>query len=152
MKPGKIARLVCMAAATALASCSKPQATYSVVERSASDIAADLASGKVTSEALVTAYEDRIKAEDGKLKAVLALSPKAIEAARESDARRKAGKPLSPLDGVPILIKDNIDFAGMPTTAGSLALKDNVPAKNAPMVQRLVDGGVVILGKANLSE
>src|SRR5207253_8748989 len=116
------------------------------------DISADLAGGKVTSETLVSAYEARIKAGDGKLKSVLALNPKAIEAARASDARRKAGKPLGPLDGVPILIKDNIDLAGMPTTAGSLALKDNVPAKNAPMVQHLVDGGVVILGKANLSE
>src|SRR4051794_9016458 len=108
MKARVIARLACVVAVATVASCSKPQETYSVVERSATDISADLASGKVTSETLVSAYEARIKTEDTKLKSVLALNPQAIEAARASDARRKAGKPLSPLDGVPILIKDNI--------------------------------------------
>src|SRR5690349_15608082 len=105
----KARAIICVALTLAVASCSKPQETYSVVERSANDISADLASGKVTSEALVNAYEARIKTEDVKLKSVLALNPKALEDARASDARRKAGKPLSPLDGVPILIKDNID-------------------------------------------
>ena len=59
---------------------------------------------------------------------------------------------MGPLDGMPILIKDNIDLEGMPTTAGSLALKDNLPPKDSPMVKRLRDAGMVILGKANLSE
>ena len=132
-----------------LAACSKP---YDVVEKSVAQVDADLASGKVTSEALTQAYIDRIKKEDTQIKSVLALNPKALEMARASDARRKAGKTLGPLDGVPILLKDNIDFAGMPTTAGSLALKDNIPAQDAPMTHRLIEAGAVILGKTNLSE
>ncbi len=133
----------------ALAGCSKP---YAVAEKSVADLNADLAAGKVTSAALTQAYIDRIKKEDKVTNSVLAINPKAAEAAKASDERRKAGKLLGPLDGIPILIKDNIDFAGMPTTAGSLALKDNIPAQDAPMVKRLVDAGAVILGKTNLSE
>jgi amidase len=132
-----------------VAACSKP---YDVVEKSVAQLDADLAGGKVTSEALTQAYIDRIKKEDTVIKSVLALNPKALDAARASDERRKAGKVLGPLDGIPILIKDNIDLAGMPTTAGSLALKDNIPAQDAPMVHRLVEAGAVILGKTNLSE
>ena len=135
--------------ALVLAGCSKQ---YVVAEKSVEQIDADLASGLVTSAALTQAYLDRIKAEDKVTNSVLALNPKALDAAKASDARRAAGKTLGPLDGIPILIKDNIDFAGMPTTAGSLALKDNVPAQNSPLVQHLVDAGMVILGKTNLSE
>ncbi len=57
-----------------------------------------------------------------------------------------------PLSGVHIVVKDNIDVAGMPTTAGSLALRDNIAAADAPIIARLRDAGVVIDGKANLSE
>ncbi len=133
----------------ALAGCSKP---YAVAEKSVNDLNADLAAGKVTSAQLTQAYLDRIKTEDKVTKSVLAVNPKALEAAKASDERRKAGKLLGPLDGIPILIKDNIDFAGMATTAGSIALKDNIPAQDAPMVRRLVEAGAVILGKTNLSE
>ena len=132
--------------------CSSAKQSYPVAERAMTDVADDIAAKKVTSEAVVNAYLDRIKTADTKTHSILALNPKAIEAAKAADARRAAGKPLSPLDGVPILIKDNIDLAGMPTTAGSLALKDNLPPKDSPMVKRLLDAGVVILGKTNLSE
>jgi amidase len=126
--------------------------SYDVTEESVAQLDADLASGRLTSEALTRTYIDRIRRRDGTIKSVLALNPKALDAARASDVRRKAGKALGPLDGIPILIKDNIDFAGMPTTAGSLALKDNYPAQDAPVVHRLIEAGAVILGKTNLSE
>jgi amidase len=116
------------------------------------DLSADFAAGKVSSEELTRAYSARIKAEDTETRAVLAINPGALQAAKAADQRRAAGKTLGPLDGMPMLLKDNIDFAGMPTTAGSLALKENVRAKDSPMVRRLVEAGAVILGKANLSE
>lgn len=65
---------------------------------------------------------------------------------------RKAGKLRGPLHGIPILIKDNIEVAGLPTTAGSLALKDNATNRDAFIVTRLRAAGAVILGKTNLSE
>jgi amidase len=65
---------------------------------------------------------------------------------------RKAGKLRGPLHGIPILIKDNVEVAGLPTTAGSLALKDNQTNRDAPIVARLRNAGAVILGKTNLSE
>jgi amidase len=123
-----------------------------VIERSLTDTAAALAKGETTSDALTAAYLARITAMDGQIKSVLALNPAARDQAKAADARRAAQSAKSLLDGIPILIKDNIDVAGMPNTAGSLALKDNVPAHDAPMVKRLLDAGVVVLGKTNLSE
>lgn len=87
------------------------------------------------------------------LNSVIATMPDAMDQARVLDAERKAGKVRSPLHGVPILIKDNIEIAGpLPTTAGSLALKGNITNRDAPLVARLRDAGAVILGKTNLSE
>nr|QQZ52057.1 amidase [Phenylobacterium glaciei] len=79
--------------------------------------------------------------------------PHALADARALDAERKAGKVRGPLHGLPILLKDNIESADdTATTAGSLALKDNVTGRDAPLVKRLTDAGAVILGKTNLSE
>lgn len=126
---------------------------YDVTEKSLAQVEADLASGAVTSVQLVHAYEDRIAALNPKLSAVIAVNPAALTAAAASDARRSAGKPLSPLDGAPILIKDNIESADpLPTTAGSQALKDNLSGRDAPIVARLRAAGAIILGKTNLSE
>ncbi len=124
--------------------------------RSLSDLSADMASGRTSSAALVAAYLDRIARIDRagpKLNAVLSLNPDALTQAKALDAERKAGKVRGPLHGIPILIKDNIESAdNMPTTAGSLALKDNITLRDAPMIARLRAAGVIILGKTNLSE
>ena len=90
----------------------------------------------------------RIKTIDPKVNAVLALDPSALGQARRIDRQRIAG----PLAGQPVLIKDNVEVAGMPTTAGSLALKDNVTGRDAPIVARLRGAGMITLGKTNLSE
>lgn len=87
------------------------------------------------------------------LHAVIATNPNALADARALDAERKAGKVRSALHGVPILLKDNIESADpLPTTAGSLALKDNLTGRDAPIAKRLREAGLVMLGKANLSE
>jgi amidase len=91
----------------------------------------------------------RVQTIDPQLNSVIALDPTAIEQARQIDRIGGAG----PLAGKPILIKDNIEVAGtLPTTAGSLALKDNFTNRDAPLVARLRAAGAVILGKTNLSE
>jgi amidase len=86
------------------------------------------------------------------LNAVIELNPQALTEAEARDAERKAGKVRGGLHGLPILIKDNVDVAGMVNSAGSLALADNRPATDAFIVTRLRDAGAVILGKTNLSE
>ena len=92
---------------------------------------------------------ERISQIDGQLHSVLAVDPTVIQQMRQAEALSMSG----PLAGQPILIKDNIEVAGpLPTTAGSLALKDNVTNRDAPLVARLRAVGMVIIGKANLSE
>jgi amidase len=101
-------------------------------------------------EANTKAAIERVQRIDPKIHAVIALDPTALEQARSLDRMRRA---RGPLFGMPILIKDNIEVAGpMPTTAGSLALADNVTGRDAPLVARLRAAGAVILGKTNLSE
>ncbi|GAA0302365.1 amidase [Sphingomonas oligophenolica] len=126
-----------------------------VEEASIADLDAMLAKGTATSVSITQAYLARIAAMDRKgptLRAVIATNPDALAEARASDARRKAGKALGPLDGIPVLIKDNIETKDLPTTAGSLALRDNRTGRDAPVVAELRKGGAVILGKTNLSE
>ena len=96
-----------------------------------------MASGQLTSEALTQAYLDRIAQVDDAgptLDAVIEINPQAVADAAALDAERKAGKVRGPLHGIPVLIKDNIDVAGMVNSAGSLALADNQPAADAFMV------------------
>jgi amidase len=91
----------------------------------------------------------RIAAVEPKVNAVIAVDPTAMEQARALDSAGRRG----PLHGMPILIKDNIEAKGpLPTTAGSLALANNVTGRDAPLVARLREAGAVIVGKANLSE
>lgn len=130
-------------------------ASVNVVELSAVDARDRMAGGELTSEALTQAYLKRIaEVDDGgpMLGSVIELNPRAEDEARERDAERKAGKVRGPLHGIPVLIKDNVDIAGMVNSAGSLALADHRPQADAFFVARLRQGGAVILGKTNLSE
>jgi amidase len=126
-----------------------------VVELSAADARDRMAAGTLTSEALTRAYLQRIADVDDagpRLASVIELNPRAEDEARALDAERKAGKVRGALHGIPILIKDNVDVAGMVNSAGSLALADHKPKADAFMVARLREAGAVILGKTNLSE
>nr|WP_321983724.1 amidase [uncultured Lichenicoccus sp.] len=133
-----------------------PHANYDVQHKGISDVARDMQAGHVTSAALVRAYLARIAAIDHagpSLHSVIALNPQAEADAVASDKRRHSGAPARALEGVPILVKDNIETAdAMPTTAGSLALAGNVTHRDAPLVARLRAAGAIILGKTNLSE
>jgi Asp-tRNA(Asn)/Glu-tRNA(Gln) amidotransferase A subunit family amidase len=113
--------------------------------------AADVCGGKVTSKALVKAALDRAKAKP-ELNAFITLDEAgAMKAATAFDSSRKKGA-CKPLGGVPIVIKDNIEVAGLPATAGTPALKDFVPKKDAPVVQKLRVAGAIIIGKTNMHE
>lgn len=118
------------------------------------ELQARMKSGALSSKKLVEAYLERIREIDPKLHSVIEINPDALKIAEEMDAERKKGRLRSPLHGIPVLIKDNIDTADrMKTTAGSIALADApTPARDAFLVSRLRKSGAVILGKTNLSE
>lgn len=109
----------------------------------------------LTSERVVQACLARIAAyEDAgpKLNAFISINPRALEAARELDAERRVKGPRTPLHGVPLLIKDNIDTRDLPTTGGARALAGWTPRSDAFVVARLRAAGAIILGKTNLDE
>ncbi|WP_030803331.1 amidase [Streptomyces sp. NRRL S-337] len=116
------------------------------------EIQARMADGSLTSSALTRAYLRRIAIIDPVIHAVLRTDPTALRQAAASDARHRHGNARGPLDGIPVLLKDNVDTHDMPTTAGSLALAGTPPDRDAALVTRLRDAGAVILGKTNLSE
>ncbi|WP_374223832.1 amidase family protein [Streptomyces sp. ISL-11] len=116
------------------------------------ELQARMADGSLTSSALTSAYLRRIEAINPKIKAVLRTDPTALRQAGASDARHRRGGTRGPLDGIPVLLKDNVNTRDMPTTAGSSALAGSPPDTDAALVTRLRDAGAVILGKTNLSE
>lgn len=107
-----------------------------------------LRDGALTSLALTEAVLERIAERDGAYLSFYAvLKERALEDARRADADLAAGNDRGPLHGIPVGIKDMIDVAGVPTTAGSKSREANIPAANATIVDRLVEGGAVIVGK-----
>jgi len=150
----------------ALSSCDQPDpaiheepADYTPndwLAKSLPEIAEGISQGEVNSEDLVSAYLNRIEQIDRTgpdLQSVLSLNPNALEEARAADAARYEDQITGPLNGVPILLKDNIESADpLPTTAGALALKDNVTGRDSPLVKGLREQGAIILGKTNLSQ
>lgn len=109
-------------------------------------------SGRLSAEAYVSTLLARAQALQS-LHALIALDADgALAAAREVDRQRAAGATLPPLAGLPIVVKDNINTKALPTTGGTSALQHNQPAANAPSLQKLIDAGAIVIGKANLHE
>lgn len=111
--------------------------------------------GTLTAERLIEMYLARIEAYDQRgpaLNTVLWLNERALERARELDAERRTSGPRSPLHGIPVVLKDNVDTSDLPTTAGSILLEGSVPPDDAYLVRRLRDAGAIILAKVNMSE
>jgi amidase len=108
---------------------------------------------RLTSTALTAFYLHRIRTVDPLLHSVIETNPQALRIATASDVHRRRHGPRSVLEGIPVLLKDNVDTADRQhTTAGSLALVRSRPARDADLVRRLRAAGAVVLGKANLSE
>ena len=125
-------------------------------ETTISEMQVQMAEGRISSSQITRAYIDRIKLIDKRgpaLNAILEINPDALSTAADFDAERADSGPRGPMHGIPIILKGNIDTADrLTTTAGSLALQGSIAAKDAFLVSQLRAAGVVILGKANLSE
>lgn len=117
-----------------------------------SRVRASLDAGRVTSAELVRGYLARIRECDAALHAIISIAPDALAQAQTLDVERRAGRIRGPLHGVPVIVKDNIDVAGLVTTAGSLALAANRRERGAPVAERLIAAGAIVIAKANLSE
>jgi indoleacetamide hydrolase len=121
-------------------------------ELGAAEAARAIRAGDLSAQALAEALLARCAAAQS-LNAFITLEPERVRAAaRSADQSRQRGEQLGPLHGVPLVIKDNIDTAEFRTTAGTPALAAHRPKRNAPVVQRLLDAGAIVLGKANLQE
>jgi amidase len=133
-----------------------PPAAFELDELTVGELQAGMASAKYTAHSLAEKYLERIDEIDKHgpgINSVIELNPEALSIASDLDKERKAKGPRSPLHGIPVLIKDNIDTHDrMTTTAGSLALGGSSPLQDSSLAKKLREAGAVILGKTNLSE
>jgi len=155
-RPRLRAQLVVLVLASALPPFQSAAAqTLTLSSATIEDLNAAFDAGTLTSERLIELYLARIEAYDQRgpaLNAVLHLNVGALATARALDAERRATGPRSPLHGIPVVLKDNIDTSDMPTTAGSLLLAGSIPPDDAFIVKKLRDAGAIILAKLNMSE
>ena len=157
-KPGRmidwrnsISVLVILAAATVGAKAEPIDLASATIK----DINDAFDSGALTSQQLVQQYLKRIVAYDKAgpvLNAVITINPHALDRARALDAERADKGARSPLHGIPVVLKDNIDTGDMPTTAGSFMLRDSVPPDDAFVTRKLRDAGAIVLAKVNMGE
>ena len=124
-----------------------------LTQMTASQLAAAISTGACSAREAARSFLDRIDAIDPALNAILEVNPAAWEIARKCDESRARADDSGPLHGVPVVLKANIDTGDdLATSAGSLALANHRPLRDAPLVARLRAAGAVVLGKANLSE
>jgi len=160
---GRATTAIASAAAVLLLSCGATAAqdtprvagtAFPVEEADIIGVHTTMVAGTLTCSQLTRLYLARIAAYDDngpKLNAVTTINPKALEEATALD-RQKGADRTRPLYCIPVLLKDNIDTADMPTTNGSVLLKHARPSADAPIVRRLKQGGALILGKADMGE
>lgn len=116
------------------------------------DIHNGYSEGHFNSRDLVAAYLARIEQYNAEINALTVINPDALHRAGELDREFRKTGVLRPLHGIPIIVKDNINTKGLPTTAGSLALSDYIPDEDAFIIKKLLDAGAIIIAKSNMAE
>src|SRR5262249_49922630 len=132
-----------------------PAQAFEIVEATIDDIHAAYRAGILTARQLCEMYLDRIAAYDQKgpaINAIISLNPAALDEADRLDAAFGRTGFVGPLHGIPIVMKDQADIEGMPTTLGSALFKDYMPARDCFVVAKLKKAGAIFLGKATLGE
>ena len=129
-----------------------PVTPFHIVEATIPEMRAAMASGRLTSRALVTLYLTRLGTYEDRLHAAIIVNPRALEDADQLDRERAAGTLRGPLHGIPVALKDNIHTTNMPTTGGALAFAGYVPPYEATLTKNLREAGAVIIAKTGLTE
>ncbi len=137
----------------AAACAARGQASEDLASLSLAEAAARIRARSVTPTQLTEACLARVAIYNPKLNAfITVLREQALAQARELEAEQRAGKLRGPLHGIPIALKDNIDTAGIRTTAASALFDDRVPDADAEVTRRLKAAGAILIGKTNLHE
>ena len=128
---------------------------FDVVETTIADVHLAMQDGRVTARQLVEDYLARIEAYDKRnaaLNAIIEINPGALARADKLDVAFAESGLTGPLHGIPMIVKDNYDFAGMPTTAGSASLAESMPPDDSFQVRRIREAGAIVLAKSNMAE
>jgi Asp-tRNA(Asn)/Glu-tRNA(Gln) amidotransferase A subunit family amidase len=134
---------------------SVPDLPFTLETETVSGLEDRMEAGTLTATDLTKAYLARIAVANTAgpaIQAVRQLNTKALAEAEAVDAARAEGVDLGPLAGIPVMLDDGIDAAGLPSTGGSIALQDSMPEQSSRIVAKLKNAGAIILGKANVSE
>lgn len=150
----KILKYICIIFISGIIGCQSQKEIINIdlTELNIADIQKAYEMGDYNSQQLVTAYLNRIEQFNKKINAITTINPNALSIAIALDEEYKKTGILRPLHGIPVIIKDNFNTKGLPTTAGSLALKDFIPDEDAFMVDKLVKAGAIIIAKSNMAE
>ena len=127
---------------------------FNLIEATISDVHEAMRSGNLTARQLVEAYIKRIKYYDQstRLNSIVVINPDALKEADKLDEEFKRTGKLRPLQGIPIIVKDNYDTKGLQTSGGSLALKGADPSEDAYQIKKLKEAGAIVLAKSNMAE
>ena len=128
---------------------------FHLLEATITNIHAAYAAGTITARQLTQLYLDRIEAYDRngpQINSIITVNPNALEEASQADTAFAQRGLTGPLHGIPMILKDQMDAKGMPTTLGSLVLKDYYPDRDSFVTEQLRNAGAVIIGKATLGE
>lgn len=128
------------------------EAPINILNMSIEEIQQSVDLGIINYETIAKIYLERIQEYNDEFMAIISVNENIVEQAKKLDEKYKQSGRTSMLYGIPIILKDNIDYVDLPTTAGAKELKDNYPKQNATIVQNLLDAGALIIGKANMSE
>ena len=129
-----------------------PARPFHIVEATIPEMRAAMASGRLTSRALVSQYLARLGLYEDRLHAAIVVNPRALEEADQRDRERAAGRLRGPLHGIPVALKDNIHTTDMATTGGALAFAGYVPPYEATLTKNLREAGAIIIAKTGLTE
>jgi amidase len=133
--------------------CSAPnKEAIDLSELTISEIHAAYQSGKFNSQQLVQSYLERIEEMDRDINSISMVNPNAMVMAKVLDKEFLQTKTLRPLHGIPLIVKDNINTKGLPTTAGSLALQDFYPEEDSFIIKKLLAAGAIVIAKSNMAE